>query len=74
MLASCMLSDCPNDVRARGVCAKHYKVWQRRGNAAYVAGTAERELPRRKWRRFGPEGHWSTALDESDQLATIGAS
>lgn len=69
-----MLSDCPNDARARGVCIKHYRVWQRHGNAAYVAGSEEREVPRREWHRFGADGAWSTELDESDRLATVGTS
>ena len=71
---SCMISDCPNDVRARGVCIKHYRVWQRHGNAAYVAGPEGREVPRREWCRFGADGAWSTELDEPDRLATVGTS
>lgn len=73
-LTSCTMPDCANDVRARGLCTKHYKRWQRHGDAAHVTAPEEQEAPSLAWRKFGPEGHWSAALDESDQLAIIGAS
>ena len=72
--STCMISDCPGDVRARGVCAKHYKVWQRHGNAAHVATSRAEKTTAPAWRRFGADGQWSTDLEELDRLAVIGAS
>lgn len=34
--------------------------------------TETAEPVRMVWQRFGPEGTWSTELDESDRLALVG--
>lgn len=75
MSAPCAVAGCDKPVRARGWCGTHLKRWQRHGVAD--APPPERSIATDSdapgtWRRWGPECHWNTELDESDRLALVG--